>query len=124
MNVADKRYANAIVLQVSGRLDQETCEGFRLQLTEYVERAVREKSGLVLDFKGLEYVSSAGLRCLLVASRQMKAAKGRILVADMQPMVAEIFAISHFDLLFEVVPTVREALAAVSAEAAAAYTGS
>ena len=124
MNVADKRYADAIVLQVSGRLDQETCEGFRPQLTEYVERAVREKSGLVLDFKGLEYVSSAGLRCLLVASRQMKAAKGRILVADMQPMVAEIFAISHFDLLFEVVPTVREALAAVSAEAAAAYAGS
>ena len=124
MNVADKRYANAIVLQVSGRLDQETCEDFRPQLAEYVERAVREKYGLVLDFKGLEYVSSAGLRCLLVASRQMKAAKGRILVADMQPMVAEIFAISHFDLLFEVVPTVREALAAVSAEAAAAYTGS
>jgi len=124
MNVADKRYANAIVLQVSGRLDQETCEDFRPRLTEYVDRAVREKSGLVLDFKGLEYVSSAGLRCLLVASRQMKAAKGRILVADMQPMVAEIFAISHFDLLFEVVPTVREALAAVSAEAAAAYAGS
>jgi len=123
MNVADKRYADAIVLQVSGRLDQETCEDFRPRLTEYVDRAVREKSGLVLDFKGLEYVSSAGLRCLLVASRQMKAAKGRILVADMQPMVAEIFAISHFDLLFEVVPTVREALAAVSAEAAAAYTG-
>jgi anti-anti-sigma factor len=124
MNVADKRYADAIVLQVSGRLDQETCEDFRPRLTEYVDRAVREKSGLVLDFKGLEYVSSAGLRCLLVASRQMKAAKGRILVADMQPMVAEIFAISHFDLLFEVVPTVREALAAVSAEAAAAYAGS
>jgi len=124
MNVADKRYADAIVLQVSGRLDQETCEDFRPQLTEYVDRAVREKSGLVLDFNGLEYVSSAGLRCLLVASRQMKAAKGRILVADMQPMVAEIFAISHFDLLFEVVPTVREALAAVSAEAAAAYAGS
>ena len=124
MNVADKRYANAIVLQVSGRLDQETCDEFRPQLTGFVERAARDKSGLVLDFKGLEYVSSAGLRCLLVASRQMKAAKGRILVADMQPMVAEIFAISHFDLLFEVVPTVREALAAVSAEAAAAYAGS
>jgi anti-anti-sigma factor len=124
MNVADKRYADAIVLQVGGRLDQETCEDFRPKLTGYVERAVREKSGLILDFNGLEYVSSAGLRCLLVASRQMKAAKGRILVADMQPMVAEIFAISHFDLLFEVMPTVREALAAVSAEAAAAYTGS
>jgi anti-anti-sigma factor len=123
MNVADRRYANAIVLQVSGRLDQDTCDGFRPQLTGYVDKALREQSALVLDLGELEYVSSAGLRCLLVASRQMKAAKGRILVAHMQPMVAEIFAISHFDLLFEVVPTVREALAAVSPEAAAAYTG-
>ena len=51
----------------------------------------------------------------------MKAAQGRILVADLQPMVAEIFEISHFGLLFEVVATVREALAAVSEEALAAF---
>jgi anti-anti-sigma factor len=123
MDVVDKRYANAVVVRVSGRLDQETCEGFRPQLTGYVDRASREGCTLILDFGELEYVSSAGLRCLLVASRQMKAAKGRIMVAGMQPMVAEIFAISHFDMLFEVVPTVREALAAVSAEAAAAFRG-
>ena len=123
MNVADRRYANAMVVQVGGRLDQETCEGFRPQLTGFVDRAAREGDALILDFGDLEYVSSAGLRCLLVASRQMKAAKGRILVAGMQPMVAEIFAISHFDMLFEVAPTVREALSTVSAEAAAAYQG-
>jgi anti-sigma B factor antagonist len=123
MNVVDRRYANAIVLQVNGRLDQETCDAFRADLTSHVERAAREKNALILDLAGMEYVSSAGLRCFLIASRQMKAAQGRILVAGMQPMVAEIFVISHFDMLFEVVATVREALAAVSAEAAAAYQG-
>jgi len=121
MNVVARRYANAVVLRVTGRLDQETCEVFRDDLTGQVDLCAREGTALILDFSGLEYVSSAGLRCLLIASRQMKAAKGRILVADMQSMVAEIFAISHFDLLFEVVPTVREALAAISAEAAAAF---
>ncbi len=121
MNVVARRYANAVVLRITGRLDQETCEGFRDELTPHVEQCARDKSALILDFSGLEYVSSAGLRCLLIASRQMKAAGGRILVADMQPMVAEIFAISHFDLMFQVVPTVREALGAVSAEAAAAF---
>jgi anti-anti-sigma factor len=121
MNVVARRFANAVVLLASGRLDQETCDEFRVELTGYVERCAREQNALILDFSGLEYVSSAGLRCLLIASRQMKAAKGRILVAQMQPMVAEIFAISHFDLMFEVVPTVREALGKVSAEAAAAF---
>ena len=121
MNVVDRRYANAIVLRASGRLDQETCDAFRETLTRHVGQAAAEKSALILDFAELEYVSSAGLRCLMIASRQMKAAKGRILVAEMQPMVAEIFTISHFDMLFEVAPTVREALASVSAEAVAAY---
>jgi anti-anti-sigma factor len=121
MNVVARRYANAVVLRVSGRLDQETCEDFRAELAGFVERALREGNPLILDLSGLEYVSSAGLRCLLMASRQMKAGKGRILVAEMQPMVAEIFAISHFDLMFEVVATVREALAAVSEEAVAAF---
>ena len=121
MNVASRRYANAVVLRITGRLDQETCEGFRDEITGYVERCASEKDALILDLAGLEYVSSAGLRSLLIASRQMKAAKGRILVADMQPMVAEIFAISHFDLMFDVVPTVRDALGKVSAEAVAAF---
>jgi len=121
MNVAARRYANAVVLQASGRLDQDTCDAFRAELTGYVERCVHDKHSLILDLAGLEYVSSAGLRCLLIASRQMKAANGRILVAEMQPMVAEIFSISHFDLMFDVVPTVREALGRVSAEAVAAF---
>ena len=121
MNVVARRYANAVVLQVSGRLDQDTCEAFRLELTQFVGTALRDQGALILDLSGTEYVSSAGLRCFLMASRQMKAAKGRILVAELQPMVAEIFEISHFDLLFEMFPTVREALGAVSTEAAAAY---
>ena len=121
MNVLARRYANAVVLQVSGRLDQETCEVFRAELLAFVEKAVKDGGALVLDLSDLEYVSSAGLRCFVIASRQMKASNGRILVAKLQPMVAEIFEISHFDMLFEVFATVQDALASVSAEAATAY---
>lgn len=121
MNVVARRYANAIVLRVDGRLDQDTCEAFRAELMPFVESAVSENAALVLDLSGVEYVSSAGLRCFVIASRRMKAAKGRILVADLQPMVAEIFEISHFDALMDVHKTVRDALVAISAEAVAAY---
>ena len=75
----------------------------------------------MLDLSALEYVSSAGLRCFMLASRQAKAQHGRIFVAALQPMVAEIFQISHFNLVFQVFPSVREAVAAVSADAAAAF---
>jgi anti-anti-sigma factor len=121
MNVSTRRYGDAVVLKVSGRLDQDTCEAFRADLSKVVEGSAGRGGTVVLDLSQLEYVSSAGLRCFMLASRQAKAAQGRILAAALQPMVAEIFQISHFNLVFQVFPGVREALAAVSAEAAAAY---
>src|ERR1700704_3296291 len=119
MNVTSRRFANAVVLRVEGRLDQDTCGDFTRDLMVYVDAAAREGGAIVLDLSSLEYISSAGLRCFMLASRQAKSQHGRIVVAALQPMVSEIFEISHFNLVFQVFPTVREALGAVSAEAAA-----
>ncbi len=121
MNVSTRRFANAVVLSVEGRLDQDTCVGFTTDLMKSVDTAAADGGAVVLDLSGLEYVSSAGLRCFMLASRQAKAHHARIAVAALQPMVAEIFEISHFNLVFQVFPTVREALGAGSAEAGAAY---
>jgi anti-anti-sigma factor len=121
MNVTARRFANAVVVLAAGRLDQDTCEAFRGELLKYVEEAAHDGGAIVLDLSSLEYVSSAGLRCFMLASRQAKAQHGRIFVAALQPMVAEIFQISHFNLVFQVFPSVREAVSAVSAEAAAAF---
>jgi anti-sigma B factor antagonist len=121
MNVTSRRFASAVVLQVSGRLDQDTCDAFRGELMKHIESAVKDGGGVVLDLSGMEYVSSAGLRCFMLASRQAKTHNARIFVAALQPMVKEIFEISHFNLVFQVFPTVREALEALSADAATAY---
>lgn len=121
MNVTSRRYANAVVLRVEGRLDQDTCVAFTTDLMKAVDTASGGRGSVVLDLSGLDYVSSAGLRCFMLASRQAKTHNARIAVAALQPMVSEIFAISHFNLVFQVFPTVREALGAVSAEAGAAF---
>ena len=121
MNVTSRRFANAVVVHAAGRLDQDTCEAFRADLLKYVEEAASAGGAIVLDLSALEYVSSAGLRCFMLASRQAKAQHGRIFVAALQPMVAEIFQISHFNLVFQVFPSVGDAVAAVSAEAASAF---
>ncbi len=121
MNVTSRRFANAVVVHVAGRLDQDTCEAFRGDIMRFVEDAAHGGGAIVLDLSALEYVSSAGLRCFMLASRQAKAQHGRIFVAALQPMVAEIFEISHFNLVFQVFPTVREAIAAVSPEATTAF---
>ncbi|MGZ5598439.1 MAG: STAS domain-containing protein, partial [Usitatibacter sp.] len=121
MNVSTRRFANVVVLRVEGRLDQDTCAAFTTDLMKHVETAAGDSGAVVLDLSGLEYISSAGLRCFMLASRQAKSQRAKISVAALQPMVAEIFQISHFNLVFQVFPTVREALGAVSAEAASAF---
>lgn len=121
MQVSSRRFANAVVLNVKGRLDQDTCEAFRSDLMKQVEGIARDGGAAVLDLTHLDYISSAGLRCFMLAARQAKSQGGRIMVASMQPLVAEIFSIGHFNLVFQTFPTVRDALAAASVEAAAAY---
>ena len=57
-------------------------------LAEHLDACSSEAASLVLDLSGLEYVSSAGLRCLMMAARQATAHQSRIMVAAPQPVVA------------------------------------
>lgn len=78
-------------------------------------------TGLVLDFSKVTYISSVGLRVLMIAAKQMRGRHARIAVTGLQPIVAEIFSISRFDAVLEVFPDVRDAVAAISTGALAAY---
>jgi len=121
MTLSFRNFDAARVLAPQGRLDHDNCEAFQADLLPHVEACSREGSALVLDLSGLEYVSSAGLRCLMVAAKQAKSKSSRIIVASLQPVVAEIISISRFNLVLEVFPTTRDALASVSPQAAQAF---
>jgi len=120
MPIPSRYLADAVVLAPRGRVDFENCESFGADLAPHVAHCTRDGGSVVLDLSGVDYVSSAGLRCFMLAAKQARTQHGRIAVAALQPVVAEIFQISRFNLVFEIYPTVREALAAVSPEAAAA----
>jgi anti-sigma B factor antagonist/stage II sporulation protein AA (anti-sigma F factor antagonist) len=76
---------------------------------------------LVLDFSAVDYISSVGLRVLMIAARQMRTAQARLSVAALQSVVAEIFSISRFDKVLTVSPSLEAALAQSSEAALAAY---
>jgi anti-anti-sigma factor len=123
MALAQRIFGKARTLAPRGRLDHDNCEAFRADLAPHLAACAQQEESLVLDLSGLEYVSSAGLRCLMLAAKEAKAASQntRVMVAAMQPVVAEIFQISRFNLVFEVFPTLREALVSVSPQAAEAF---
>ena len=121
MALSHRSYGEARVVSPRGRLDHDNCEGFQRDLAAQLEACEKEHAALVLDMSGLEYVSSAGLRCLMIAAKQASSHAGKIVVASPQPVVAEILQISRFNLVLPVFRTTREALAAVSPQAAQAF---
>jgi anti-anti-sigma factor len=120
MRITERTYGDALVLSPAGRLDHDSCDAFEAALKPFVDGAGAGKP-IVLDLSALDYVSSAGLRLLMLAGKQAKSQGGRVMIAAMQPLVAEIFHISRFTMLFEIYPGVREALDAASPASAAAF---
>ena len=121
MSLSHRSFGNARVVTPRGRLDHDNCEAFQSDLAAHLEAAARDGAVVVLDLSGLEYVSSAGLRCLMMGARQAQAHQNRIVVSAPQPVVAEILQISRFNLVLQVFPTTRKALASVSPEALQAF---
>lgn len=124
MEISTRRFANAIVARPVGRIDHVTSGAVELALTPLVAEAGVAHGCLVLDFSALDYISSVGLRVLMVAARQLRDAQAQLLVTALQPVVAEIFAISRFNRILSVTDGLDDALALCSPEALATYRSS
>jgi len=85
-----------------------------------VSDAAASKTPIVLDFTGVDYISSMGLRVLMAASKKMRAREAPLAVAGLQPTVEEIFGIARFNFVVQIFPSVRAALDKFSAPASAA----
>ena len=109
MELSDKRVDSAAILTVTGRIDMTTSDAFTERLLAMVATGVP----LVIDFSGVNYISSAGLRALMLGSKQARSAGTRLAIGALQPVVLEIFQISRFYKLVPCHPTVDAALAAV-----------
>jgi len=81
------------VLAPKGRLDSDTSPELARQAQELIGRGGRR---LLLDLKDLYYISSAGLRAVLAAARDMTAAGGRLAISSPNDEVTEVFDISGF----------------------------
>ncbi len=121
MELASRRYPGALVLSPAGRIGHDEAEPFRHALQAQLTTCAAGKDAVVLDMGGVEYVSSAGLRALLLAARQAKAQGGTLVVAALRPFVREVFEISRFTLLFRTFASIRDALTELSPAAAAAF---
>ena len=99
MNGPTREQAGVLIVSVSGRIDHNVSEEFTQALDPLLATCTQGRPSLLLDFSGVDYISSAGLRVLMMASRRAKTQQGVFAIAALQPMVQEVFAISRFNLI-------------------------
>lgn len=109
MQVEEVTEADVAVLCMTGRLDALTTPGVEQRLLA----SARSGRPLVLDLGGMEYTSSAGLRLILKAAKEARAAGGRLALAAMRPAVREVITVSGFSSIIDTYPTRAEAVAAL-----------
>ncbi len=98
-----------MIVSPTGRIDQSSADIFQSALAPHLAGCTKNGAPLILDFSGVDYISSVGLRALMLAARQVKAQDGRIAIAALQPVVKEVFEISRFNLVLKVFDTVKAA---------------
>ena len=91
MTIEIKRNAEETVIELVGRLDTTTAPA----LDKTINGDLEGTKNLVMDFKGLEYISSAGLRVLLGAQKKMQKI-GSMKLINVRETVMEVFEMTGF----------------------------
>jgi anti-anti-sigma factor len=107
MKIEGKKENGRIIVSVEGRMDAVSAPDFDRKCEEWIAEG---ESVFIVDFGGLEYISSAGLRSLLILGKKLSAKKGKVVIAALKDVVKEVFAISGFGSIFTVVDSVDAAL--------------
>lgn len=109
MQLVESRQGGALVVALEGRLDSASCSNFEKTMIAHLDAGAKH---IVLDLSKLEYVSSAGLRSMLVAAKKSAGASSRIAVSGLTGNVLQVFEIAGFRSYFTVFPSAEEAVKA------------
>jgi anti-anti-sigma factor len=107
MEIQTRKEKNAVIISVKGRIDALTAPEFEKNLSDFL---AKDERIFLLNFSGLEYISSAGLRSILANSKKLKEIQGKILLAGLQGPVEEVFKISGFHSIFKIFDSEETAL--------------
>lgn len=108
MEIQKQTISGITVLAPVGRVDSTTSRAVEEVLLPLFD----EGTPVLIDFADMNYISSAGLRVLLLAARRSKATGVPLALAGMSKSVGEVFKISGFAKLFTIHADRAEALAA------------
>jgi anti-sigma B factor antagonist len=107
MEIIEEKHEGITVFKIDGRLDSKTSSDFEEKIFNSSKDGTRN---MIFNFKDLEYISSAGLRVILKATKEMKRSSGLIVLCCMRDYVKEVFEIAGFDTFLSITETFNDAL--------------
>ena len=110
MEIIEQNEQGISIFKLNGRLDSNTSQGLEKKIFDSISNGSRH---MIIEFKDLDYISSAGLRVILKATKALKREDGKIMLCDMQDYVKEVFEIAGFDSILPIVPTMDDAVKAL-----------
>src|SRR5712691_3870226 len=110
MEFVKDQVGEVAIVKLAGRLDSSTAQHAE---DNFAQMLASGTPRLAIDLSRLEYISSAGLRVLLVVAKKVQQAKGKMVLFGLGPNVREVFSVSGFDRIFAIQSDAAAALAAV-----------
>ncbi len=107
MKININEHDKALIVSVTGKMDVRTSP----ELEQVISTQVKDlDKTLILDFEELNYISSAGLRVVLLAAKQIKANRHELLISGLKGTVKDVFELSGFYSIFKIAETIDDVL--------------
>lgn len=108
MKIDHERKEGVLTTKVTGRIDGSNALDFEKTFKGIVDDADRI---VILDFEKLSYISSAGLRVILLIAKTLRKKEAKFALCSLSDSINEIFQISGFDQIISIYATKEDALA-------------
>jgi len=107
MDINTVRTGGVLVIKAEGRIDGSNSAQFLGSMQAVIDD---DDTGVVLDFGGVDYISSAGLRVILLLAKELRGTKTGFGICSLSSAVQEIFSISGFDQIITISDTEDQAV--------------
>ena len=110
MAVNSDRQNGTLIARADGRIDGANAREFQVALESAIDPT---DSNVILDLENLSYISSAGLRVILMTAKSLQRQKAKFVICSLSASIKEVFQISGFDRIIPIHPSLDDALSAL-----------
>lgn len=108
VKMKQEQKGDVLILRLTGRLDAVTSPLIEQQVGDLISE--KDTFYLLMDFSGVSYLSSAGMRMLLATTKKIKAVGGKFILCNVADSVLHVLEMSEFDTVIELASDEAQAL--------------